>query len=323
MITVERNADITAYTTFGLPARCAAFVQWDTTDDLRRVMADASLPRLFKAIGGGSNLLFTAPFMGTVLRQRDVTDIPAPGADGLWTVPGAVVLDHLCARACALGIHGFENLSGIPGRVSGAVVQNAGAYGVETGDLVHTVHLLDGDLSRQAMRFGYRRSALKGSGRIITAVTFRLPQSTELKLDYGNLRSLVPADGTIADVRRAVLQMRASKLPEPAEVGSAGSFFRNPELEAEQFDRFIAANPDAPHFRLADGRVKVPAAWLIDRAGLKGARKGGAEVWPQQPLVIANVADATAQDVLDLEREIITTVMRRFGIALTPEVEHL
>lgn len=143
-------------------------------------------------------------------------------------------------------------------------------------------------------------------------------------LGHGALRDMVGADATPADVRRAVLALRASKLPDTASVGSAGSFFRNPELTAAEFEALAAQWPDVPHFTMPDGRVKVPAAWLIDRAGLKGRSVGGAVVWPQQPLVIANAdGSASAADVLSLEALVQSAVAAKFNVNLIPEVQHI
>lgn len=317
MITVKYDADITALTTFRVPAVARALVEWDDADDLRVIAADPELPRPFLAIGGGSNLLFTKPFEGTVLMRRN-----------------QLALDSLCDRMAAAGVWGFENLSGIPGTIYGAVVQNAGAYGTEMADVVKSVDVFDLKDSRTVrlenrdLRFSYRHSLLKEAeyaGRYVIADVEFETEARGPQTGHAAIRKIVgDRDVTPMEVRRAVLALRDSKLPNPAEVGSAGSFFRNPELTAEQYGRFVAANPDAPHFDTPDGRVKVPAAWLIDHAGLKGATEGGAMVWPSQPLVIANPEGlATATDVIALERRIQRTVKEFFDIDLTPEVQHI
>ena len=196
---------------------------------------------------------------------------------------------------CTKGIWGFENLSGIPGTVGGATVQNAGAYGVEMCDLVDKVTLFsltDGsvhEMSNDDMRFSYRHSRLKDpdmAGKfVITDVSFNMQAQRSPILDHGSLRDRIMPDEDLSplSVRKAVIAMRDSKLPAPSSIGSAGSFFRNPELSPEDFRAFISANPSAPHYSMPDGRVKVPAAWLIDRCGLKGATTGGAAVWHRQP----------------------------------------
>ncbi len=320
---IEKNAEIAPLTTFGIPARAAALVRWADADDLRRVRDDASLPRPLKAIGGGSNLLFMADFQGTLLLR----DAPAaPFIPGL-PVSAGMTLDELCRQAAEAGVRGPENLSGIPGTIGGALVQNAGAYGAEIGEFMKAARLFDlhsGELltvDRPWMQFAYRHSRLKDepSRYIIIDVLFDFPADAAPRLDYGNLsRELNGADPTPRAIREAVLRVRNSKLPQPSEVGSAGSFFRNPEVAPELL------LPDMPRFILPSGLAKVPAAWLIDQCGFKGRRIGGAMVWPEQPLVICNPEfKATAADVVALENEIISAVRARFNIALRPEVEHV
>lgn len=318
MITAKCNADITSLTTFRVPAAARMLLEWDDVDDLRSIVADSELPRPFLAIGGGSNLLFTKPFEGTVILRRNQP-----------------TLDSLCGEMAAAGVWGFENLSGIPGTIYGAVVQNAGAYGTEMADVVKSVEAFDLELGQTVrlenrdLRFAYRHSLFKEpeyAGRyVIVDVEFETSASGP-QTGHAAIRKIVGdrAEVTPMEVRLAVLALRDSKLPNPTEIGSAGSFFRNPELTPEQYGRFAAANPDAPHFDTPDGRVKVPAAWLIDRAGLKGVTEGGAIVWPSQPLVIANPEGlATASDVLTLERRIQRTVKDFFDIDLTAEVQHI
>lgn len=320
---IERNAEVGDLTTFRIPARAAALVRWHDIADLLRALADDSLPRPLKVIGGGSNLLLTKPFEGTLLLR---TGQPRVTVEGLVMQADAhAVLDSLCELTASLALRGMENLSGIPGTLGGALVQNAGAYGAETGALLIDAELLDtvgGGLltvGRDWMRYAYRSSRLKAEAGRYVILSARLQlrlESAPANLDYGNLREL--ADPTPWRVRQAVLSTRRAKLPEPAEVGSAGSFFRNPEVPAGLLDA------DMPRYDLGNGLYKVPAAWLIDRAGLKGASVGGASVWPGQPLVIVNTdGHATADDVVALEHMIVSEVHRRFNITLNPEVEHL
>ncbi len=325
-VRIERDADVSRLTTFGVPARAAAVARWTTADDLRAILADASLPRPLKVIGGGSNLLFTKPFVGTLLVREGE---PYVGFDGLLcTADCQVGLSRLCEIVASQGLRGMENLCGIPGTLGGALVQNAGAYGAETGSLLHEAELFDlltGDtltVGRDWMKYSYRHSKLKEDGDryVIMKATLRLlPASAPANLDYGNLRATMgDAEPTPAAVCEAVVRVRDSKLPDPRKVGSAGSFFRNPEVDASKLTE------DMPRYDLGNGLYKVPAAWLIDRAGMKGARAGGASTWPLQPLVIVNTdGHATAADVVELENLIISAVEARFAITLTPEVEHL
>ncbi len=322
---VEFDVAVGHLTTFGIPARAAAVLTWSDVDDLRRAVADSSLPRPLKAIGGGSNLLFTSDFKGTLLiQQRPQPEAFAPGQP----LPASIALDEFCRLTARAGLRGPENLSGIPGTLGGALVQNAGAYGAETGEFLRSARLFDlqtGEeltVDRQWMDYGYRTSRLKREPDryiIIEAIMEPLDPSTPPRLDYGNLRAeLGGEEPTPEAVRRAVIRVRDSKLPRPEEVGSAGSFFRNPEVDPDLL------TDEMPRYPLPSGLMKIPAAWLIDRCGFKGRRVGGAMVWPGQPLVICNPEwKATAADVVQLEEEIIQTVRERFGISLTPEVEHI
>lgn len=322
---IEYDVPVGPLTTFGIPARAAAMVRWRTADDLRSALADTSLPRPFKAIGGGSNLLFTADFPGTLLLQdAPEAEIYQPG----HPLPASLQLDSFCRLTAEAGLRGPENLSGIPGSLGGALVQNAGAYGAEIGEFLVNLRLFDlqtgkeMNVDRQWMDYAYRSSRLKHeNGRYVIIEALMQPQDSyaRARIDYGNLRAeLGDKEPTPMAVREAVLRVRDSKLPRPEAVGSAGSFFRNPEVRPETL------TAEMPRFILPSGLAKVPAAWLIDRCGLKGRRIGGAMVWPGQPLVICNPDwEATASDVLSLEHEIISSVKERFNITLQPEVEHI
>jgi len=250
-------------------------------------------------------------------------------------VGAGVVWDHFVAETCRHGLWGAENLSLIPGEVGAAAVQNIGAYGVEVGDIVSGVVCFDlrerkkVKLTQEECRYGYRDSLFKqpeNKGRyIVTSVLFRLTRKHSPKLEYKGVRDAL--DGvepqTPQEVREAIIRIRREKLPDPEEIGSAGSFFKNPVVSREQFAR-ISPDGSAPHYDLPDGTVKVPAAWLIDRCGFKGAVEGGAAVYERQPLVIVNASGtASPQEVLALEQRIINGVQERFGVTLHPEVEHI
>lgn len=320
MITIKENAEVGHLTTFGVAARAARLVEFDHFREL-----PADLPSPLKMIGGGSNLLFAKPFEGTLLHR--VGTNPIKEEDGGLLAEANVALDDLCAYAAERGLRGLENLSGVPGTLGGALVQNAGAYGVEIGELVESIELLEPvslnhkRVSREWMGYSYRSSRLKNEpGHIILSAKLRLPApDSAAKLDHGGLNRLITNPlASPMEVRQAVLDIRRAKLPDPKEVGSAGSFFRNPEVTAELL------KPDMPRYDLGNGLYKVPAAWLIDQCGLKGKRMGGAMVWPSQPLVIVNAdGQATAADIIALKDLIIAEVLSKFNIELTPEVEIL
>ncbi len=343
MIRIERDIDIARITTFGIHAKTAAIAHYDTADDLIGILNDTSLPRPLKHIGGGSNLLFTSDFPGTLIHcSRRAAFFSDPDENGnlYVTASAGFVMDKLCLVAADRGYWGLENLSGIPGEVGASAVQNVGAYGVEAGDLIQMVRTLDTVclkerlFSPHELDFAYRDSFFKHSenrGRyIVTEVTFALSTDAAPKLGYAHLDSFVRERCgdkiTAIAVREAVIAMRDAKLPDPAVTGSAGSFFKNPVVDRKTFERICSENAGdhVPHFELPDNMVKIPAAWLIDRASFKGRQIGGASVWPKQPLVIVNFTGlATGADVVALESAIKEEVERRFGINLTPEVEHL
>lgn len=330
---LQRDYDLSAHNTFRMKVKCACYVEYSSVEELAGLDWD-SLPRPVKHIGEGSNLLFTKDFPGTILhsgiRYVKYFDV---GLDEVPVAVGAGVRwDDLVAQLCGHGLWGAENLSHIPGEVGAAAVQNIGAYGVEIKDIISGVTCFD-LVERKSCKFtvaecryGYRESMFKESGDryVITSVLLRVSRKPRPRLEYKGLAGVDASSPS--SVRDAVVEIRKGKLPEPSELGSAGSFFKNPVISAADFVRVCDAAPGVtvPHFVLDGGMIKVPAAWLIDQCGFKGEREGGAAVYEKQPLVIVNASgSASPQDVLELERRIVATVHERFGVALHPEVEHL
>lgn len=347
-MTVKNNYDLGGHNTFGMKVRCACYIEYDSAKELDSIDWD-NIPKPVMHIGSGSNLLFTGDFPGTVLHSNikyvkyvDVgfDDVPVMAGSG-------VVFDDFVHNVCSNGLWGAENLSLIPGEVGAAAVQNIGAYGVEVKDIIKGVVCYD-TVERRSVKFmvnecgyGYRDSIFKNSDRryIVTAVLFRVRRNYSPQLEYKGVREAlgipvdapVPQDLTPTQVREAIIGVRRAKLPDPAETGSAGSFFKNPVVDASTFSRLIdivraeyGAEAAIPHYVLAGGLVKVPAAWLIDRCGFKGVTEGGAAVYERQPLVIVNATgSATPRDILALEARIISGVKDKFGIELHPEVEHI
>ena len=316
---------------------CRTYVEVTDPEDLLTLNFDA-LPQPLFVMGGGSNLLFTKDFPGTVLHlcNKGYTILP----DSLVRVGAGVVFDDFCAWAAGKALWGPENLSLIPGEVGASAVQNIGAYGVEAKDIIDTVHAFDlrerrfVDIPGSDCGYGYRTSLFKTAwkGRyIITAVTFRISVVPQPKLDYGGVRkALGDREPTPQVIRETVIGIREQKLPDPKVTGSAGSFFCNPVIEREHFDRIVAIAKaengpeyEVPHYDVGE-RVKVPAAWMIDQCGFKGAREGGAQVYPKQPLVIVNATgEATPDEIIALEQRVIGTIRDKYGIELHPEVEHV
>ena len=352
MIKTTYYQDLTKMNTFGMKVKARCFMEYDSVADLVDIEFE-ELARPVLHIGGGSNLLFTDDFKGTVLHSKidfievlDSCDGAAEDGPVLVSVGAGVVFDDFCDWAAKEGLWGVENLSYIPGEVGAAAVQNIGAYGVEVKDVIHTVYCYDTveeefvSIPVEDCEYGYRDSVFKDpeiKGRyIVTHVVFALSREPRPRLDYGHLRDAVAdaaqqADLTPALIRKVIIRIRKEKLPEPSVMGSAGSFFKNPVISAEHFARIEAsakaehgADYKVPHYDLPDGVVKVPAAWMIEQCGWKGRRSGGAAVYEKQPLVIVNyTGEAYPEEIIGLERRIIESVKDKFGIELHPEVEHI
>ena len=337
--------------TFGMKVKARCFMEYDSVADLVDIEFE-ELARPVLHIGGGSNLLFTDDFKGTVLHSK-INFIEILMDDGqketLVSVGSGVVFDDFCDWAAKEGLWGVENLSYIPGEVGASAVQNIGAYGVEVKDVIRTVYCYDTveeefvNFDVSECKYGYRDSIFKDPevrGRyVVTHVVFALSRTPQPKLDYGHLADAVfAASGeresdklTPALIRKVIIKIRKEKLPEPSVMGSAGSFFKNPVIDAEHFAKIEATaktehGPDfkVPHYDLPDGTVKVPAAWMIEQCGWKGRRSGGAAVYDKQPLVIVNyTGDAYPEEIIGLERRIIESVKTKFGVELHPEVDHI
>lgn len=333
MISITHDLPLIGLNTFEMRVSCRLFIEYDRPADLQDLDFE-NIPKPVKHIGSGSNLLFTKDFKGTILHSK-VVFIERLSED-LFSVGAGVVFDRFCEFAAKEGLWGPENLSLIPGEVGAAAVQNIGAYGVEAKDIIKAVHAYD-TINKEFVKFnvsecgyGYRESRFKGADKdrfIITHVVFGLTREPRPRLDYSKALGSLKSDPSLTPmkVREAVIAIRKEKLPDPAETGSAGSFFKNPVIPMDAFER-IASKSDAevPHYKVSDDLVKVPAAWLIEQCGWKGKRLGGAAVWEKQPLVIVNAdGNSSPQEILDLEEEIRSSVRQRFGITLDCEVEHL
>lgn len=329
------NYDLSTQNTFRMKVKAALYIEYDSVEELQSLDLKA-LPQPVFHMGAGSNLLFTKDFPGTILHSniKFIKYVDMGLDEVLLTVGSGVVFDDLIANVAGNGLWGMENLSLIPGEVGAAAVQNIGAYGVEAKDVISGVVCLDTkDRTKTVFKvgecaYGYRDSRFKHErGRyIITSVLFRVTRKYSPKLDYGGVRAALEGRDlqalTPMDVREAIIGIRNAKLPDPAQIGSAGSFFKNPVITKEHFEKFATA--ETPHYDLPDGTVKVPAAWLIDQCGFRGKVLGGAQVYEKQPLVIVNASgDASPEDVLALENQIIASVQKQYDITLHPEVDHI
>jgi len=319
--------------TFGINAKADIFMEYDSVEDLQDLMPEIQDKRILH-IGGGSNLLFTDDFHGVILHSRikGVEVVEQDSDHVLLKVGAAVVWDQLVELTVEKGWYGIENLSLIPGETGAAAVQNIGAYGVEAKDVIQTVHTVDlktGEIrlfQNAECQYAYRHSIFKAElkGRYaVTHVTIRLSKIYEPKLNYGNIRqALGNAEVTAQNVRKAIIDMRNEKLPDPKVLGNAGSFFMNPVVTHEKYEELKTRYPDIPAFVMDHG-VKIPAGWLIEKSGWKGKALGKAAVHDKQALVLVNLGGADATDIVALSDEVRKTVSDKFGIEISPEVNFI
>ena len=319
--------------TFGLDVRAAFFVEINSEEELRQAIPVCNPPILL--MGGGSNMLFTKDWPGTVIHLllSGKKVVSEDEVSALVSVEAGENWHELVLWTLDKGLGGIENLSLIPGAVGAAPIQNIGAYGVELSDVFDHLEAMEletgliREFDRDACRFGYRDSVFKNELKgkyAITRVFLRLQKEPVVKTNYGAIQAILEKRGitspNIRDVSRAVIEIRRSKLPDPAELGNAGSFFKNPEIEADQLRVLKASFPDLVHYPLPDGRAKVPAGWLIEQCGWKGKQVGRTGCHAQQSLVLVNYGGATGEEVWAHAQRVAQSVKEKFGIDLTPEV---
>ncbi|MCW7536416.1 UDP-N-acetylmuramate dehydrogenase [Aquabacterium sp. A7-Y] len=332
---IETGVSLKPYNTFGLPALAQTLVRIESDADVRRVLDHPELGKLPKfVLGGGSNIVLTRDVSQVVLKvevkgrriveeRADAWIVEAGGGEN-WHDFVTWTLDQ--------GLPGLENMALIPGTVGASPVQNIGAYGVELKDRFESldaVYLVTGrgaTLDRPSCRFGYRDSVFKQSlaGKsLITRVRFRLPKPWQPLLGYLDLERKMAETGQHAPTPRQVYdwvcEIRRAKLPDPAVVGNAGSFFKNPVVTVEQCRDIIGRDPEIVHYPMPDGSFKLAAGWLIDACGWKGKSIGRAGVYEKQALVLINRGGAIGAEVVTLARAIQESVYGRFGIRLEPE----
>ena len=334
-IPVQRDFSLRHLNTFGIDAKAAVYLPVDGIDTLLAVANDKELsvlPRLI--LGGGSNLLLTQDFPGLVLHMRGAgMHIVDEDETCVYVKASAGENWHRFVQwTLDLGLGGLENLSLIPGSVGAAPIQNIGAYGVEVKDRFHSLtafDLVDGKtimLDNPACCFGYRDSVFKQALRdraVVLDVTFALPKQWQANMNYADvmqelsLRQITaPSPRDIAD---AVIAIRTCKLPDPAQIGNAGSFFKNPIVQAQLRDALLVQHPQLVSYRQPDGSYKLAAGWLIDQCGWKGKSLGAAGVYEKQALVLVNRGGASGKEIAALAQAIQTDVQEKFGVKLEPE----
>lgn len=333
---IQYNISLKPYNTFGINATARMFARFESVQELQELLQHPDIKTEEKLVlGGGSNLLFTKDFDGIVLQNKikgieiiseneDHVSVKAGGGE-IWHEFVLYTLEH--------NLGGVENLSLIPGTVGAAPLQNIGAYGVELRNVFHeleAVHIETGKIKKftaDDCHFGYRESVFKNEFKgqyIVTSVTFRLLKKHQLNTTYGaitaTLAEMQVKQPTIQDVSSAVCHIRRSKLPDPVQIGNAGSFFKNPEIRVEQYNQLLKQYPSIPSYPISETTVKVPAGWLIEQCGWKGKVIGNYGVHKNQALVLVNYGDASGNAIKQLAFDIIQSVEEKFNIKLQPEV---
>lgn len=334
---MKTNINLQPYNSFGFDAVAKQFVEINAVSDLQTLIKSGALPRQKTLIlSGGNNILFqNEVFDGLVvyINTKGIEILKEGGNDVVVRAQAGEDWPDFVRFCVGKGWHGVENLAHIPGKVGAAPVQNIGAYGMELKDSFaqcEAMDLVTGEtkvFTKEECRFGYRESIFKGElkGRyVITSVDFLLKKDAPLNLEYGNIKSYLEENGisrpTLQQLHDAICAIRDAKLPDVKQIGSAGSFFKNPVIEREQLEALLKEYPTMPHYDEPNGKVKVPAGWLIEQAGWKGWRDEHVGVYDKQALVLVHYGGGKGQDIVQLAHRIQESVEEKFGIRISPEV---
>ena len=333
-----RDYHLFSHNTFGIDAVCRRFIEFETVEEVQQTVPDLmkeDMPLLL--LGGGSNLLLTKDFEGTVLHAA-IKGVERHFVDGgiLLRCGAGEVWDDIVAMCVKNDWYGAENLSLIPGEVGASAVQNIGAYGAEIKDIIYKVEAVELKtglihwFTNEECDYHYRQSRFKHDWKnrfLITHVTYRLQETFTPNLDYGNIREELRKEGieqpTAQQLRDCIIRIREAKLPDPKIEGNAGSFFMNPIVDKDVYRSLSATYPDIPHYVVDEDHVKIPAGWMIERCGWKGKNLGRAAVHDRQALVLVNKGGATGSEVLALCERVRSDVKEKFGVDIHPEVNIL
>ncbi|MDD5226070.1 MAG: UDP-N-acetylmuramate dehydrogenase [Candidatus Omnitrophica bacterium] len=339
---IEENRSLKSFNTFGMDAKAKYFSEVRSVEEFRELAGDSRFPGEKKLIlGGGSNVLLTGDFDGWVVKNAipGVTVVSETENEAIVKVGAGEDWHALVLWCVQKNYGGLENLSLIPGLTGAAPIQNIGAYGAEQKDVFHELEaigissLAPVKFTAKDCAFGYRDSVFKNKFKgqfLITSVSFKLTKlsatktSYRFRTEYGDLRRTLDEMKvqalSLKAVSDAICQVRRAKLPDPKELGNAGSFFKNPSISQAQFQALASEYPKMPHYPQPEGTVKVPAGWLIETCGWKGKTMGRAGSHKTQALVLVNYGGATAQEILELSGAISRSVKEKFAIELSPEV---
>jgi UDP-N-acetylmuramate dehydrogenase len=334
-MTIQNNFSLKKYNTFGIEAKAKQFVAVHSIEDLNTILKEhQSEPKFI--LGGGSNMLLTQDIQALVIHiDLKGKKVLKENDDFVWVESQAGENWHeFVLWTIDQNFGGLENMSLIPGNVGTTPVQNIGAYGTEIKDTFVSCEAMTiatqvmKTFSKEDCHFGYRESIFKQEVKeqyIITSVVFKLTKRNhKINTSYGDITKELEKQNvttpTLKDVSNAVIAIRQSKLPDPKELGNSGSFFKNPIITKEQYEKAQALHPEMPHYVVSETEVKVPAGWLIEKAGFKGKRFGDAGIHKNQALVLVNYGNATGQEILTVSKDIQATILREFGIVIEAEV---
>lgn len=334
---IEKHKNLKTINTFGIEVYAKTYTSFDSVETLREILNENQNEKLL-ILGGGSNILFTKDVDALVLKNNiKGFEIMQEDEDHVIVKSGAGEIWHeFVLKTIEQNWSGIENLSLIPGSVGASPMQNIGAYGVEIKDVFHSLeafHIKTGELhtfNKEACEFGYRESVFKRALKeqyVIVSVSFQLNKTHQLNTSYGvindELKSMGIENPTIKDVSNAVIAIRSSKLPNPKEIGNAGSFFKNPVVAQQVLDKIKLDFSDVPNYPAPNGDVKLAAGWLIEKAGWKGFTNHNFGVHKNQALVLVNYGGATGKEIYDLSTQIIENIKNKFGVELEREVNIL
>ena len=334
---IKKDYSLLPHNTFGMDVKASLFIEYVSVEELKHILLEHLQGKTWLHIGKGSNLLFMRDYPGVILHSaiKGYEILEENEEEVIVRVGAGEVWDDFVAYTVKQGWYGAENLSLIPGEVGASAVQNIGAYGVEVKDLITHVEAIEVATGQERIftneecGYAYRESVFKLSLKrqfVLTKVSFRLKKTPSYHLDYGHVRAELEKRGcglTLENVRRTIIDIRDSKLPDPKVQGNAGSFFMNPVVSRTCFESLLAQYPQMPHYEVDAERVKIPAAWMIEQCGWKGKQLGRAAVHNKQALVLINVGGATGKEVVALSEEIQKSVFDRFGIIIHPEVNFI
>lgn len=338
-MTIQKNISLKEYNTFHVEASAKYFCEVNDLIELESLFADDRFRDEKKLIlGGGSNILFTKDFNGIVIKNNigGIEVISEDQESILIKVGAGNDWDEFVEYTVSSGFNGLENLSLIPGTVGASPIQNIGAYGVEVKDVIETVNGFDLEdfkektFTNSECRFDYRDSIFKSELKnkfMVTSVVFNLSKDGKVKSNYEAIKNYISEKNireiTPSEIRKAVIEIRKSKLPDPQEIGNAGSFFRNPVITKEKFESVKSKYPDLRGYKVNDNSIKISAGWLIEKCGLKGKRSKDVEIYDKQALVIVNYGSASGIEIKNIAEEIRDIVLDEFNISLQFEVNIL